>query len=180
MNATYQLSKINRALGKAKDAEVRERLMLLKQYYRTGSLRDTAHENRCSHGKVKYWKDRYEMEGLRGLLTQEKSGRPPDVAPRKLEKIKRLVEQTCRKEQWAVEQVREFIKKKSGKQYTIRHTTRIIQSWGLSMITPRQQYAHAASKTKQRDFLKDEHETMASMGTKRLAYNRTGREYLYL
>lgn len=174
MNAIYQLSNLNRALGKTKDSDIRERLMLLKQYYQAGSLRDTAQENQCSHGKIKYWKDRYETKGWRGLATQQKSGRPSDVGRQKLETIRQAVEQKCKKEQWAVEQVREFIKKKSGKQYTIRHTTRIIQSWGLSMITPRPQYAHAAPKAKQRAFLKGEHETMAEMAYKRLAYCRTG------
>jgi len=157
MNTVHQLSKINRSLERVKDAETRERLMLLKRYYQSRSLRDTAQEYRCSHGKVKYWKDRYETEGVRGLLTQEKSGRPPDVDHRKLETIRQAVKQKCRKEQWVVEQVREFIKKKSGKQYTLRHTIRIIQSWGFSMITPRPQYAHAASKAQQRAFLKEEH-----------------------
>lgn len=152
MNTTHQLSKINRALAKVKDAEIRERLMALKQYYRSGSLRRTAQENRCSHGKVKYWKDRYETERLRGLTTQKKSGRPPDVDQAVLKRIKQAVEQKCAKEQWAVEQVREFIRKRSGKLYTIRHTTRIIQRWGLSMITPRPHYAHAAPQSEQRLF----------------------------
>jgi transposase len=157
MNATYQLSKINRALTTIKSLEIKERLMLLKFYYRSGSLREVAREYRCSHGKVKYWKDRYESEGLKGLSTQDKSGRPLSVSPAKMIKIKKAVENKCKKESWSVDQVREYIKKKGGKQYTVRHTSRIIHSWGLAMIKPRPQYAHAASRSEQRAFLKEEH-----------------------
>ena len=180
MNMIHQLSKINWALEKVKDSEIRERLMLLKQYYRSKSLRKTAQEYGCSHGKIQYWKDRYEAEGLRGLSTQEKSGRPSDVDPRALERIRQTVEKKSLKENWQVAHVRDYIKKKSGKQYTIRHTTRIIQSWGLSMITPRPQYMHAASKREQHAFLKEKHSPMEEMAEKWLAYYRAGREHIHL
>jgi transposase len=157
MNASSQLSKINTSLGRIKEPEIRERLMLLKHYYKSKSLRETAQEYKCSHGKIKYWKDRYEKEGLKGLYTQDRSGRPPSVDPKKLEKIKNSVEEKCKEDSWDIERVREYIEEKSGIRYTVRHTSRIVHSWGLAMIKPRPQYIHTASKIKQKAFLKEQH-----------------------
>lgn len=157
MNTTHQLSKVSKSLKTVKDNAVRERLLMLKYYYQYGSVWKAGKQCGCSHAKVKYWKDRYEQSGLRGLYTIKQSGRPPSVSPTKMNTIRRAVEEKCKKESWSVGQVREYIKKRGGKQYTVRHTSRIIHSWGLAMITPRPQYAHAASKTKQRAFLKEEY-----------------------
>ena len=117
---------------------------------------------------------------MRGLKTQKKPGRPSDVDENKLERIKKTVEHKCAQEQWDVGQVREFIQEKSGKCYTLRHTTRIIQRWGLAMITPRPQYMHAASQAKQRAFLKEKHPAMEEMAKQWMAHPRPGREYFYL
>lgn len=140
----YQLAKVNRSLATAKDPAVRERLLLLKMYYQGSSLRATADHHRCSHRKVRYWKVRYETAGVLGLATRPKSGAPPKLDPDAATVIQReVVAKSTREGGWAVKRIRAYIRERSGVTYSVRHTTRIAQDWGLALITPRPQYRYA-------------------------------------
>lgn len=153
---SYQLAKISKSLKKVKNSEIRERLLLLKHYYQSISLREAAEHHQCSHGKVKYWKDRYEEQGLRGLQTQDKSGRPRKLNKEQATAIKRVVARQSNQQGWQTKQIKEYIEKKTGVTYSERHTIRIAQSWGLSQKKPRPQYSYAKEQEKQ-TFLKGKH-----------------------
>lgn len=168
MSTTRPVSTINRALKRTKDPAVRERLFMLKAYYRIGNLRDAADESGCSHGKVKYWKDRFESDGVRGLLTRIPPGRPTDVPKEKLKEIKHSVIRQSAKEGWSVAHLRAYIGTEGGKLYSLTHTVRIATSWGLAMITPRPRYAHQAPLTEQSAFLKGEHGILGALESARL------------
>ena len=58
---------------------------------------------------------------------------------------------------WSVKQFREYVYEETNKRYSYTHSQRIAASWGLSLITPRPQYAHQASEAEQAAFLKGEH-----------------------
>ena len=151
----YQLAKVNRSLATIKDPVVRERLLLLKLYYRGNSLRATADHHRCSHRKVSYWKIRYETKGLGGLATQPKSGAPPKLDPDAARVIQReVVARSTREGGWKVRRIREYIRERAGVTYSVRHTTRLAQDWGLTLITPRPQYVYA-KQSDRADFLKE-------------------------
>lgn len=154
---SYQLTKINKSLKKVKDPEIRERLLLVKDYYELGSTRKAGKRHQCSHGKVQYWKERYEKRGQRGLETEPKSGRPPKLSKEQETSIKKeVLEKTEQEGGWETRQIRDYIKKKAGVAYSERHTIRIAQKWGLSQKKPRPQYGYAKEKEKE-DFLKEEH-----------------------
>jgi len=153
----YQLHKINRSLTTVKDPKIRNRLLMVKTYYQTGSLRKTADQCGISHGTVKHWHDRYQAGGVRSLTSIKQTGRPTAVPLQKLRAMKQHVLRESKHQGWSVKQMREYIYEESGKRYTYVHTQRIAASWGLSMITPRPQYAHQASQAEQAAFLKGEH-----------------------
>lgn len=155
-NHNYQLSKINKSLQKVKDHQIRERLLLLKDYYQSHSMRKAAEHHQCSHGKVKYWKDIYEEKGIRGLKTIPSGGAPAKLDKDEQLKIKRVVVRKSNQEGWQTKQIRQYIKQKTGITYSERHTIRIAQKWGLTKKTPRPQYAYAKEQEKE-DFLKEEH-----------------------
>lgn len=182
MNTTRLLSKkvaaINRALQHATDPAVRERLLMLKTYYRIGNLRDAARECRCSHGKVKYWKDRFESDGVRSLLTRIRPGRPTDVPKEKLTEIKRAVVRKSRKEGWSVKQLRAYVREESGRLYSLTHTVRIAASWGLAMITPRPRYVRQAPAAEQNAFFKGEHGILGALESERLYHSHARRGIL--
>ena len=130
------ISQINVSLKTIKYPVIRERLLLVRASQKQ-PLREVAKTFSCTHGKVDYWKKRYEVLGLRGLQTKSRSGRPKNISPEQEKKIKRKVRKHNPAHGWQTKQVRELIKEETGVKYTERHTLRIAQSWGLSQITPR-------------------------------------------
>lgn len=139
---------IKKALKRLKDPRIRERLLMVQEAY-SKPLRDVAKLHGCTHGKVDFWKKRYESQGLRGLTTKSRSGRPPKIRPEQALQIRRIVRKHSIKQGWRTTHVRELIKEKTGVKYCFRHTIRIIQSWGLGKIKPRPRYAF--SKQDDRD-----------------------------
>jgi len=129
--------------------------LLVKSCYETQSLREAGERCETSYIRVKRWTDRYEAEGLKGLETKVKSGRPPLLNPVKAKRIRRAVLAQGSKEGWQTMQLREYIKEQGGVTYTERHVLRLAASWGLSRITPRPRYAHS-DEAERNAFLKSE------------------------
>lgn len=157
MKNSKKLSKINQALKKVKDPVIRERLLLAQGYYQGRTCKTVADYHACSPAKIIYWKERYDECGLKGLQTKPKVGRPPKLDSEKAQVIKKeILKQTSTTGGWQTEQIKEYIQEKAGISYSLRHTVRIAQNWGLSKITPRPQYAYAKKADKEL-FLKGKH-----------------------
>ena len=154
VNNTYQLSKIKKSLKTIRNAVIRERLIIIKRYYENQSYRKAAKQCGCSHMKVKNWKEIYESEGLPGLNPKPKSGRPPKLGKEQQAKIKRVIIRKANKQGWQTKQIRQYIKEQSGIKYSMRHTIRIAQHWGLSQIKPGPKYAYTNDRENQ-CFLKE-------------------------
>lgn len=150
MKNSQKLSKINQSLKKIKNSVIRERLLIVKGYYQGQTMRTAADYHKCSPAKVIYWKERYDKQGLKGLQTKPKAGRPPKLNLNQAKEIKKeIIKQTSKQGGWQTEQIKEYIQEKSGISYSLRHIVRIAQNWGLSKITPRPQYAYAKKKDKE-------------------------------
>ncbi len=145
-------NQITATIKRVKEPLIRERLLMIQASY-SEPLRDVAKKYGCTHGKVDFWKKRYEADGLRGLYTKPRSGRPPKIAKNQSIEIRRIVRKHSIKQGWRTQQVRKVIVEKTGVTYSFRHVIRIIQSWGMAKIKPRPRYAF--SKREDRDaFLK--------------------------
>lgn len=142
------ISKIKSTLKRVKDPVIRERLMLVKESNKK-SLRDVAIMFGYTHGKVAYWKNRYKEQGLRGLYTQPRCGRPKKITPEQEKKIRKKVRKHNPKRGWKTTYIRSLIREETGVKYSYRQVIRITQLWGLSQITPRSRYAY--SKKEDRD-----------------------------
>lgn len=150
MKNSEKLSKINLSLKRIKDSVIRERLLIVKGYYQGQTCKIVANHHKCSPAKVIYWKKRYDEQGLKGLQTKPKVGRPPKLDINQAKEIrKEIIKLTSRQGGWQTEQIRECIREKAGVSYSLRHIVRIAQNWGLSKITPRPQYAYAKKKDKE-------------------------------
>ena len=143
--------RIKRELKKVKDPEVKERLLMVQSWYHGISLREIAKTHVCSFNKVKFWKDRYEAEGTKGMSTKSRSGHPKAMSERRYQSIKQEV--TTQNQGWETKQIRKFIQKKSGILYSERHVIRIAHRWGLSLKVPRPIYAHTNEQEREQ-FLK--------------------------
>ena len=133
-------TKIKSDIKRTKDPVIKERLLMVHDSYME-PLRDVAKTFGYTHGKIDYWKKRYEEQGVRGLHTKPRRGRPPKITREQCIEIRRIVRKHNIKQGWQTQQVRELIVEKTGIKYCFRHSIRIVQSWGLSKIKPRPRYA---------------------------------------
>lgn len=146
------VKRIETALKRINDPVIRERLLMVKGAYEH-PLRDIAKIFSCVHGKIDYWKKRYEKCGVKGLETKQKSGRPKKITDEQEQNISKKVRKHNIKNGWQTKKVRELIHEDAGVKYSFRHTIRIIQSWGLSKIVPRPRYAFS-KKGDRNNFIK--------------------------
>lgn len=143
--------RIKRELKKVKNPEIKERLLMVQSWYHGTPFREIAKVHACSFNKVKFWKDRYESEGVKGMSTKPRSGHPRSISEKRYQSIKREV--ATKNQGWETKQIREFIKKKSGVLYSERHVIRLAHHWGLSLRVPRPIYAHTDEREREQ-FLK--------------------------
>mgnify|MGYP001565358477 CR=1 FL=1 len=142
-----KLKEIKQTLKRINDPEIRERLLMVQASYKE-PLREAAQSFGCVHGKVAYWRNRYDKQGLRGLHTKNRSGRPTKMTKEQATRIKRKVRKHDVTRGWQTKMIRNFIKKETGVSYSERHVIRISQKWGLSQKKPRQKYAYAKKEDK--------------------------------
>lgn len=141
-------SEINVTLQRIKDPIIQNRLMMVRDSHRQ-PLRDVAVSYGCTHGKVDYWKKRYDQLGVRGLYTKKQPGRPKKITPEQEKRIRRIVRRHNIKQGWQTKQVRQLIHEEAGAKYSFRHTIRITQSWGLAKIKPRSRYAFSKQEDRE-------------------------------
>lgn len=145
-------SEINATLSRIKDTVIQNRLMMVRDSYHQ-PLRDVAASYGCTHGKVDYWKKRYEQLGMRGLYTKKQSGRPKKISVEQEKKIRRMVRRHNIKRGWRTIYISSTIKEETGVKYSRRQVIRISQSWGLSKIEPRPRYAFSKKEDRE-NFIK--------------------------
>ena len=146
------VAKVKRCLKTTKNPALRERLLMVKAACEK-PLRDAAKDFACTHGKIDFWKKRFETFGIRGLKTKQRPGRPPKITEEQAAAVKHTVEKKNIRRGWRTKHVRELIHEETGVKYTERHTIRILQKWGMARVTPRPRYAYSKEKDR-KAFLK--------------------------
>jgi len=95
---------------------------------------------RCPHSKVLYWKYRFDKEGISGLKTRPRPGKPSKLAKDKKKHIKQILgEGKLWKNKW----VSDLIYKETGVIYSQRHVVRLLHAWGFEKIRPRKEHSEA-------------------------------------
>ena len=90
------------------------------------------------------WLKRYEKEGIEGLKTRQKSGRPSaELSEEVVYQIKKELKES--NQGWTTKQVEELIVKKSGIKYHYIHIYRILRKWGFKQKVPRKVHVNTAS-----------------------------------
>lgn len=149
MNSVAQ---IKQSIKRVKEPVLRERLLMVKSSYEK-PLREVADNFGCTHGKVDFWKKRYQQFGLRGLKTKQRPGRPSKITDSQAIHIKQTITKKNLRQGWQTKTIRELIKREAGVTYTRRHTIRILQKWGLERIRPRPRYTYSKEHDR-KEFLK--------------------------
>jgi len=153
---------------KEKDPYIRERILIVIELRRGESTRSVARRFGFSQGKVIYWKHRFEKEGLEGLRTRPRSGKPRKLSDESIAEIKEKLESSPYG--WETKSVREMIYKDYGVRYSCRHIIRLLHKWDFALIRPRKKHVAADEK---------EVETFKKMPKKSWIHSqKAGRQYV--
>ena len=122
------------------DGLVRERLLMVIWIKEGESSYEIGNRLRCPHSKVLYWKYRFEKEGISGLKTRSRPGKPSKLTKDEKKHIKQILGEG---NWWKAKWVSDLIYKETGVVYSQRHVVRLLHTWGFEKIRPRKEHAKA-------------------------------------
>ena len=145
---------LDAAYRRESDANVRERILLVRRVRvdrkEAASVAEVElHRTRAWGYK---WLKRFNEEGLDGLQSRHRSGRPPDVPEEKMMVIKRELSQ--KPSGWRIKEIMNLIYEKSGVRYHEVHVYRLLHKWGFTPKVPQKRFVNAASKEEKIRFKK--------------------------
>ena len=138
---------------KEEDCKMRERMLMVIWSIEGCTSYEIGDRLNCPHSKVIYWLKRYKEEGIDGLRTRPRSGKPPKILKEEEKRIReRLESSNC----WQTRWVRDLIYKETSVTYTERHVVRLLHKWGFERITPRKK--HEKESEEEKEFFKKRQE----------------------
>ena len=146
--------RLDAAYRRESDANVRERILLVRRVRvdrkEAASVAEVElHRTRAWGYK---WLKRFNEEGLDGLQSRHRTGRPPDVPEEKMMVIKRELSQ--KPSGWRIKEIMNLIYEKSGVRYHEVHVYRLLHKWGFTPKVPQKRFVNAASKEEKIRFKK--------------------------
>jgi len=136
------------------DVKTKERMLLILNVIYRGKTY-AAQVSRDLHRSKAWaceWLKRYDKEGINGLKTRPKSGRPSKLSEDIEYQIKKELKES--KQGWTTKQVEELIVKKSGIKYHHIHIYRILRKWGFKQKVPGKVHVNTASREEKNSFKK--------------------------
>jgi putative transposase len=106
--------------------KTKERMFLVLNVIYRGKI--SAHVAKDLHRSKAWaceWLKRYDKEGIEGLITRPKSGRPSKISEEVVYQIKKELKES--NQGWTTKQVEELIVKESGIKYHYIHIYRILR-----------------------------------------------------
>jgi transposase len=135
------------------DVKTKERMLLvINVIYRGKISAQVARDLHRSKSWACGWLKRYDKEGIEGLKTRHKSGRPPELSEEVRYQIKKELSNS--NHGWTTKQAEELIVKKSGIKYHYTHIYRILRKWGFKQKMPRKVHVSTASPEEKEVFKK--------------------------
>ena len=120
-------------------AKRKERELIVKLRKEDKTCIEVAEILGISKSKVSYWTCRYNETGC--LEDKPRKGRPTLLTEEKLQEMKLKIKETVLEQSdragLSSKEILIFIKKETGRTYTIRHIERLLHKMGFSLITPR-------------------------------------------
>lgn len=143
---------LKKSYKKEKDSKIKERMLMIVYVSQKDTLRDVAEKLHCDHKLVLYWKRRYEKEGLEGLKTRPKSGKPRKISRRQESNLKKIFSNENSNKIWTTKRASNLIAEKTGINYSQRQVTRILNRWNFGLTSGRPIYWHRASEDEIKNF----------------------------
>jgi putative transposase len=143
---------LRKASKKEEDANILRRILMVLYAFKKETIREVGKRLNCSHPTVLFWKERYEKEGLEGLKTRPRSGKPRKISRRQESNLKRTLSRENSEKPWTTKRVLGLITEKTGVNYSQRQITRILNRWNLGLTSGRPIYWHRASEDEIKSF----------------------------
>jgi putative transposase len=135
------------------DVKTKERMLLVLNVVYHGMISaQVARDLHRSKSWASGWLKRYDKEGIEGLKTRPKCGRPTEISKEVVYQIKQELQESI--QGWTTKQVEELIIKKSGIKYHYIHIYRILRKWGFKQKVPRKVHVNTASVEEKEAFKK--------------------------
>ncbi len=132
------------------DGHLRERLLMVIWMMEGVSSYEVGCRLQCPHSKVLYWKYRFEQEGIAGLKTKSRPGKPSKLSAEKKRRMKEILEGG---NWWKTTWVNDLIYKETGVRFSQRHVVRLLHMWGFEQIRPQKQHV-GVDEAEQKRFIK--------------------------
>ena len=133
--------------------DVKERLFLVLKVEGDGMVpARVAKELRRSRAWASDWLARYSDEGVDGLRTRPRSGRPPKLPREVAIRIQKKLKES--KQGWTTKQAYEMIVKESGIEYHQNYIYELLHTWDFKEKVPRKVHVNAASEEDKAAFKK--------------------------
>ena len=143
---------LKKAYKKETDAKILKRILMVLYTLKKETIRDVGKRLNCSHPTVLYWKERYFLEGLEGLKTKPKSGKPRKISRRQESDLKRIFSKENPEKPWTTKRVLGLITEKTRINYSQRQIRRILNRWNFGLTSGRPIYWHRASNEEIKSF----------------------------
>ncbi len=127
-------------------------LLILNVVYQGKISAQVARDLHRSKSWACEWLKRYDKEGINGLKTRPKSGRPTEISEEVVYQIKKELKES--NQRWTTKQVEELIIKKSGIKYHYIPIYRILRKWGFKQKVPRKLHVNTATMEEKDNFKK--------------------------
>jgi putative transposase len=148
-------SRFEKLYRQESNANTKERMLLvLNVVYDKHIPAQVARDLHRSRTWASDWLKRYREEGLEGLKTRSKSGRPPDISKEIVYKIKNQLSSS--KQGWTTKQVNDIIVRESGVQYHQIYIYTLLRKWGFKQKVPRKVHVNTASREEKEHFKKEQ------------------------
>ena len=137
------------------DVKTKERMLLVLNvvYHGMISAAQVARDIHRSKSWASGWLKRYDKEGIEGLKTRPKCGRPTEISKEIVYQIKKELQESI--QGWTTKQAEELIiKKSSGIKYHYIHIYRNLRKWGFKQKVPRKVHVNTASVEEKEAFKK--------------------------
>ena len=138
---------VQKALKEWKDPSEVRRVRALRLSHKGWTLPRIAEALDCTRWSLRHWIDLYEAEGLEGLRTKHRSGRPPKVDERYRQVLRETLETPPRElglpfNRWTLPRLGIYMDKKTGVTLSCGHMSRLLRKLGYVYKRARHDLSH--------------------------------------
>ncbi len=155
LKITYEISlkEIAALIRKERDARVRQRLIAIKFILQGLHIPEVARRMDVSERPLRKWVHRFNEQGPIALCDAPRSGHPPKLKPKQVEKFKKRVrkgitskDNTCSPNGKDLQRI---LRNEFGAEYSLSGTYFILHRLGFSCLCPRPQHRQADIETQE-------------------------------